>query len=126
MRIRIDPMIVTARSVQSNLPPPCTSFISSATAINETAWIAMREIAMIAPKVTRIIGERNATARTASAPPIRWNHLLDSLRKLIIFFIRNLVIGDYGCNFAVASKEVSLCYGTWPCRGVHTPLLFFI
>ena len=74
MRIRIDPMTVTARSVQSNLPPPCTSFISSATAINETDWIAMRRIAIIAPKATRIISERNATARTASAPPIRWSH----------------------------------------------------
>lgn len=63
----------------------------------------MRGIAMIAPKATRIISERNATARAASAPPIRWSHLLDSLRKLIIFFMENLFVWDYGCNFAGAS-----------------------
>ena len=111
--MRIAPMIVTAMSVQSNLPPPCTSFISSATAINETAWIAIRGIAMIAPKATRSISERNATARAASASPIRWSHLLDSLRKLIIFFMEIVFVWDYGCNFAV---HILMCRDRVLCR----------
>ena len=102
MRIRIAPMIVTAMSVQSNFPPACTSLISSATAMNETDWIAIRGMAMMAPNAMRIIRERNATPSAASAPPIKWSHLLDSFRNLIIFFMENLFVWDYGCNFAVS------------------------
>ena len=90
-RMIIALMIVMAMSVQSNLPPACSSLISSATAMNETDWIAIRGMAMMAPNATRIIKERNATPRAARAPPIKWSHLLDSLRKLIIFFHRKFV-----------------------------------
>ena len=82
------------------------------------------------PNATRIIRERNATPSAASAPPIKWSHLLDTLRKLrklIIFFIENLFVWDYGCKFATASKEVSVCYGTSPRRGVlRSPVVFYI